>query len=43
MRRELLAVVVLAMGPQVTVGQEAGHPYRVTWGDAASVGTAGVL
>ncbi len=43
MRRELLAVVVLAMGPQVTVGQEAGHPYRITWGDAASVGTAGVL
>ncbi len=43
MRRELLAVVVLAMGPQVTMGQDAGHPYRVTWGDAASVGTAGVL
>jgi membrane-associated phospholipid phosphatase len=33
--------MVLAPGP--IAGQEAAAAYRVTWGDAASVGTAGVL
>ncbi len=42
MHRGLIAVLGLALAPQPIVGQAAA-PYRVTWGDAASVGTAGVL
>ena len=47
---EVLAAVCLLAAPGPIVGQRAAVPaaaaaaaYRVTWGDAASVGTAGVL
>jgi len=43
MHRGLLAVLVLALSPRPIVGQEPAVPYRVTWLDAVSVGTAGAL
>ena len=43
MHRGLFAVLVLALSPRPIVGQEPVTPYRVTWRDAVSVGTAGVL
>ncbi len=39
----LLGVLGLVLAPRPIVGQEPAAPYRVTWRDAASVGTAGVL
>lgn len=41
--RRLIAVLGLVLAPHPIVGQAPAVPYRVTWGDAASVGTAGVL
>src|SRR5207249_6275143 len=41
--RGLFAVLVLALSPRPIVGQEPAAPYRVTWFDAVSVGTAGAL
>src|SRR2546425_9600908 len=43
MYRGLFAVLVLALSPRPIVGQEPAAPYRVTWLDAVSVGTAGAL
>src|SRR3989442_7690965 len=43
MYRGLSAVLVLALSPRPFVGQEPAAPYRVTWLDAVSVGTAGAL
>ncbi len=43
MHRGLFAVLVLVLSPRPIVGQERAAPYRVTWGDAASVATAGAL
>src|SRR5260370_3043688 len=42
MHRGLVAVLGLALASRPIVGQAAAT-YRVTWGDAALVGTAGVL
>src|SRR2546427_9119189 len=39
----LVAVLGLVLAPRPMVGQAPAAPYRVTWGDAASVATAGVL
>jgi len=41
--RGLFAVLGLVLAPRPIVGQAPAAPYRVTWGDAASVATAGVL
>jgi len=41
--RGLFAVLGLVLAPRPIVGQASAAPYRVTWGDAASVATAGVL
>src|SRR3989442_13418655 len=43
MHRGLFAVLALVLAPRPIVGQAPVAPYRVTWGDAVSVGTAGVL
>ena len=43
MHRGLFAVLGLVLAPRPIVGQASAAPYRVTWGDAASVATAGVL
>ncbi len=43
MHRGLFAVLGLVLAPRPIVGQAPAPAYRVTWGDAASVGTAGVL
>ena len=43
MHRGLFVVLGLVLAPRPIVGQEPAAVYRVTWGDAASVGTAGVL
>ena len=43
MHRGLFAVLGLVLAPRPIVGQAPAAPYRVTWGDAASVATAGVL
>ena len=43
MHRGLFAVLVFALSPRPIVGQEPAAPYRATWVDAVSVGTAGVL
>src|SRR3989442_5061268 len=43
MYRGLFAVLVRALSPRPIVGQEPAAPYRVTWLDAVSVGTAGAL
>src|SRR5437899_12672275 len=43
MHRGLFAVLGLVLAPRPIVGQAPAAPYRVTWRDAASVGTAGVL
>ncbi len=39
----VFVAVGILLTPVPIVGQEATAAYRVTWGDAASVGTAGVL
>lgn len=39
----VFAAVCFVVSPGPIAGQEAAAGYRVTWGDAASVGTAGVL
>src|SRR3989442_4694252 len=41
--RGLFAVFSLVLAPRPILGQEAARLYSVTWGDAAAVGTAGVL
>ena len=41
--RLLFAALGLALAPPSIVGQAPVTPYRVTWRDAVSVGTAGVL
>src|SRR2546425_7271602 len=43
MPRGLFVVLVVALAPRPIVGQQPTPPYRVTWGDAVSVGAAGVL
>lgn len=43
MHRRLFAVLVLALPPQPLAAQEPAAPYRATWWDAVSVGTAGAL
>src|SRR3989441_5595010 len=43
MHRELFALLGLVLAGRPIVGQEPAAAYRVTWGDAAAVGTAGVL
>ena len=43
MHRGLFAGLGLVLAPRPIVGQAPAAPYRITWGDAASVGTAGVL
>jgi hypothetical protein len=43
MHRGLFAVLALVLVPRPIVGQGPAAPYRVTWGDAVSVETAGVL
>ena len=43
MYRGLFAVLGLVLALRPIVGQAPAAPYRVTWGDAASMGTAGVL
>src|SRR5712692_468576 len=43
MHRGLFAVLVFALSPRPIVGQEPAAPYRATWFDAVSVGTAGAL
>ncbi len=43
MHRGLFAVLGLVLAPRPVVGQAPAAPYRVTWGDAASVATAGGL
>jgi membrane-associated phospholipid phosphatase len=43
MHRGFSAVLVFVVAVRPVVGQEGAAPYRVSWGDAASVGTAGVF
>ena len=43
MHRVLFVVLGLVLAPRPILGQEAARLYSVTWGDAASVATAGVL
>src|SRR5207245_3687561 len=43
MHRELFALLGLVLTGRPIVGQEPTAPYRATWADAVSVGTAGVL
>ena len=43
MHRGFFAVLVLVLAVGPVAGQEGAAPYRVRWGDAASVGTAGVF
>src|SRR5213594_4556167 len=43
MHRELFALLGLVLTGRPIVGQEPAAPYRATWADAVTVGTAGVL
>jgi len=43
MHRGLLAVLVFALSPRPIVAQEPAAPFRATWFDAVSVGTAAAL
>src|SRR3989441_5426986 len=43
MHRELFALLGLVLAGRPIVGQEPAAPYRATWADAVTVGTAGVL
>jgi len=43
MHRGLLAVLVFAVSPWAIAAQEPAPPFRATWFDAVSVGTAGIL
>src|SRR5258708_38130626 len=43
MHRELFAILGLVLAGRPIVGQEPAAPYRATWADAVTVGTAGVL
>src|SRR5207245_10844724 len=43
MHRELFALLGLVLTGRPIVGQEPTAPYRATWADAVTVGTAGVL
>ena len=43
MHRGLFTMLGLVLAPRQIVGQAPAPPYRVTWRDAVSVGTAGVL